>query len=25
VVYNIEYSKEKYGPEMTIFLSEVVQ
>jgi hypothetical protein len=25
VVYNIEYSKEKDGPEMTIFLSEVVQ
>jgi hypothetical protein len=25
VVYNIEYSKEKDGPEMTVFLSEVVQ
>jgi hypothetical protein len=24
VVYNIEYSKEKDGPEMTLFLSEVV-
>ena len=24
VVYNIEYSKEQDGPEMTLFLSEVV-
>ena len=25
VVYNIEYSKQKDGPEMTVFLSEVAQ